>query len=1066
MKTIFIFIIGLFVSLFASAQQKLSTIIYGKVTDSSSNAPISGATIRVLSTGVTLLTKADGSFTTTLQGPDTLVLTHTGYKQASFFVPARPSGALTLRLAPKDKTMEEVIVSTGYQSLPKDRATGSFVAVTNKRYNEQVRVNVLDGLEHIANGVTMLPKTVGGGLGLNIRGVSSFTYALSRPLVILDNFPYDGDLQNINPNDVENITILKDAAAASIWGAKAGNGVIVITTKKSRYNQPVQISLVANTTVTEKPDLFYLRQIPAGDYINLERALFDSGYYNNYIPYPEYYPLSPVITLLNQQKNGHMSAAEADQKINRLRNIDNRNDWLKYIYQRGNNTQYNLNLKGGAPNIAWLLGAGYNKNTTTLGAQTDRINLRWEQTYAPVKKLQLTTSVFFTKTHTSSGRPEYGSISTSSGRLPPYVALADERGAPLPVYTNYRSDFIDTAYSRYLLNWNYYPLTDYRNDYSVSNGSDINATIGGSYKITSWLAMDIKYRYQAQQIETRNLHELESYYTRNLVNSFSQVNRQTGAVTRIVPAGDILDWTQNKLTAQNFRSQLSVNKNWIRHSLNAVLGFEGSKTLGSGNSYRSYGYNPEVLTAGSVDYAYTYPNLLTGANAFIPNPASLKKTDLRFVSFYATAAYSYKARYILSASARRDASNIFGLETNDKWKPLWSAGAGWELSKEKVYKIPTLPYLRLRTTYGYQGNLDPSMVAVTTLKYLDASRYLGTPYARIDKFANPQLKWEQVGMWNTGLDFRLKGNRISGSIEYFTKSMKDLYTLVPIDRTTGLGTASIVKNGGKLKGHGLDVEINSVNLKGRLQWESNFILNYYKDKVKGGVDDANAIYASWLTQGGTVAGYPFTAIFAYKWGGLDPTDGSPMGYLAGVKTKDYNALTGNGTQFKDLVYMGTAFPTIYGSLGNSLQFANLSLDFRISYKLGYYYRRHSVNYTTLFQVGDGHADYTMRWQKPGDEASTIVPSIIYPSNQARDQFYSGSEVLVIKGDHIRFQYVNLGYRFKNLLLKKRANSLQLYFTASNLGVLWRANKEGIDPEYGDMAVPAAQTFSAGIKADF
>ncbi|HEY0176707.1 MAG TPA: SusC/RagA family TonB-linked outer membrane protein, partial [Pedobacter sp.] len=436
---------------------------------------------------------------------------------------------------------------------------------------------------------------------------------------------------------------------------------------------------------------------------------------------------------------------------------------------------------------------------------------------------------------------------------------------------------------------------------------------------------------------------------------------------------------------------------------------------------------------------------------------------------YANGSYTYNGKYMVSLSGRRDASNLFGLNTNDQWNPLWSAGGSWELSREKFWRVAAVSYLRLRATYGFSGNIDPSMSAVTTIAYIGTSLNTPAQQAQFRNYFNPDLTWERSAMMNFGLDFRMAGSRLSGSIEYFNKKGTNLYGNALIDYTGGVGT-SIVKNVASTKGTGVDIELNSLNVSsGKFSWTSNLNASFYKDQVlKYYLSSQQASsYVNESTSISGVEGKPVYSIFAYKWAGLDPANGNPRGYLNGQISTDYAKLTGSAATIKDLNYHGSALPTAYGSVGNTFTYKNFSITARLSYKLGYYFRRTTLKYNSLYSQGTGNADFAQRWQKPGDEVITDVPSMIYPGSSSRDLFYSLSDALVEKGDHIRLQYVNFAYEMNrqqyNFLPFK---TLSIYVNAANLGLLWAANKYHLDPDYraGNVLKPS-KTFSLGLRAN-
>lgn len=1068
MKKVLLIFCLLCLSLTGSAQQQL---VSGKVIASKDSTALPGATVVLKGTGNGITTGTDGTFT--LSGvPDKgiLFVSFLGYTSREVEINTPLSQHLVIALQENSSSLQEVIVSTGYQDIPQERATGSFAQVSSARLNEQVSTDVLSRLEAVANGLTVDRGTNSGGI--MIRGLSTIQ-GPKAPLIVVDNFPYEGDINNLNPNDIENITLLKDAAAASIWGARAGNGVIVITTKKSRYNQPLRLEFNSNVTLADAPSLAGIRQMSTSDFIDVEQMLFGRGYYNSQINSTARPALTPVIEILIQKANGTLSEQEADARINHLRQVDVRDEFSRYMYQRTLNQQYSLNLRGGSASNAWLVAGGYDRNMNELAAGYNRVNLRFQNTLRPVKNLELATGIYLTQSRRTSGKPGYGDVSMVPGRLLyPYASFADEAGTPLAVMKDYRQSFKNETGNGRLLDWNYYPLEDYRHNRTGTELRDILANFGLRYQLPLGLEADLKYQFQHQETTTESLQGEHSYGARDLVNRFTQINPASGAVTHIIPRGGILDISNGFTESHNARGQLNFNRAWDSHSFAALAGGEVRSTNITGKSNRLYGYNEDILTFGKVDYVNRYPSIINGSLAFIPDNTFVSDKLNRFVSLFGNAAYTYKGRYTLSASARQDASNLFGVRANDRWTPLWSSGLGWDISGEPFYKLAFLPFLKLRATYGFSGNVNQNLAAVTTMSYRTSlSAQTLSPTATFSNYANPELTWETAGMFNTGLDFRLKNDVLSGSLEYYRKIGTDLFGRELIDYTSGIGS-SVVRNAASMKGNGFDVELNAgiVNTTS-FSWTAHLNASYYKDEV-------TKYYLS-STRGSSFVGSvpaisgqegkPVYGIYSYRWAGLDPSTGAPQGYLNGEASTDYAALTGPSVLLDDLTYHGSALPTYFGSVGSTVSYRNFSLTARVSYKMGYFFRRRSINYGSLFANSQGHADFANRWQQPGDEALTDVPALYYPVASVRESFYAGAETLVERGDHIRFQYVTASYELRKAnwarLPFERA---QTYLNVSNLGLIWTANRQGLDPDYNlsSFALPPSRAYALGFKVFF
>jgi TonB-linked SusC/RagA family outer membrane protein len=1044
------------------------TNITGQVNNLQTGEPVQGATVRMSKGGQKSASGSDGSFK--IKGRalgDSLIVTHLGFDPYVVFIRS-PADAkdVSIKLRPNLTTLQEVVVATGYQSISKERATGSFTQLNNQKLNEQVSPDIISRLESISSGL-FFDRTTSGTPQIQVRGLSTIN-GPTAPLIVLDNFPYDGDINNINPNDVDNITILKDAAAASIWGTRAGNGVIVITTKKAKFNQPLSVELNASLTVGAKPDLSYIKQMNSGDYIDVEKMLFANGYYSNAISDPGHPFLSPVVELLSAAANGSISAAAANSRIDGMRNLDVRNDFSKYFYQKSSQQQYSVTLKGGVYNQSWLFSSGYDKDISSLNAPYDRINVHFQDTYKPLENLQLGASIFYTKSTSGSGRPGYGDINQGFGNLYPYAQLADANGNALPVAKDYSLSYLSSL-PKGLLDWRYYPLTDYQQSSNTTQLQDININISGQYQLFKFLKINIQYQFERQSSDNNNYQGVNSYAVRNLINSFSQVDG-SGNVTSPVPYGGILNLAEQAVESQNIRGQLNFNKTFGKNDFTALAGAEVRQTNTTGNSSGFFGYDPNTLTFGSIDFTHLYPTYITGASNFIGSDSrSLSQLYNRFVSVFANAAYTYDEKYTLSVSARRDASNLFGVSTNDKWNPLGSVGGSWDISKESFYKADFLPYLRLRATYGISGNVDLSRTAVTTISYLGNSPYTQTPYATYNTYANPDLKWETSAMFNIGLDFRAFNNRLSGSVEYFHKNNKNLFGNAQIDYTAGIGN-TVVKNAASMEGSGADISLTSLNLTGKFKWSTTLNLSFYNDKITQDYLPYSEGYNFVSTQPSIsgVVGRPVYSILSFKSTGLDPANGNPRGYINGQLSEDYASLV-NNSQLSDLVFSGSAIPTKYGNFSNSFSYNQFSLTVNISYKLGYYFRKNSIDYSTLFAYGSGNSDFAKRWQKPGDETHTDVPSLVYPDDVNRDAFYLGSQSLVDKGDNIRLQYINLSYDLtKQQFPRMPFKTVKFYLNASNLGIIWKANKDNIDPDYnyGPNSLKPPVTFAIGVRTSF
>ncbi|QNN44694.1 SusC/RagA family TonB-linked outer membrane protein [Pedobacter roseus] len=1042
-------------------------LVKGQVLSATDSIGISGVTVNILPGNFHTESDAKGNFQFNLPaGEYELNLSHIGYARQKIAIKVTQSVNLNLYLKPSANELKEVVVHTGYQDLPKERSTGSFVSINAKKLNEQFSADVLSRLEAVANGVSVNHRSGAKGK-LMVRGLSTIT-GPGQPLVVLDNFPYQGDLNNINPNDVESITVLKDAAASSIWGSRAGNGVIVITTKKAKAGQSLSIDFSGNFSITQKPDLYALSQMNTADFIAVEQFLYDKGYYNSKINSTAKPPLSPVVELLVANKKGTLSNQDLQVALAKLGEQDTRRDILQSNYQNAIDRQFALSLRAGGKITDWTFNVGYDANTSSLAAQSNRLNLSSYNTIRLYPWLTVDIGLRLTQFKSGNGKAGYNDMRNNANVVYPYLNLADANGNALPVARNYSLSYLNGLNYNLLSDWRYYPLTDYLENDIKQTTRDVLSNFGLNVDVFKGFKASLKYQYELQQLYGRSVFGANSFTARNLVNLFTQITN-TGTAIYKVPKGGLLDETESLLHAQNLRGQLAYSRSFGVHEINVITGTELNENKTKYSASRLFGYNDENTTFSYPDLSNTYPTFVNGTSSFIDKGPTDRQLYLnRFVSYYGNAAYTYKQRYTVSASARKDASNLFGLKTNDKWKPLWSAGLAWNMTNEPFFKVSWVQELKLRASYGYSGNVDQTKTAITTLTGSVISPYTGTVESRFKEFVNPDLRWEQVSTFNLGLDFSILDNRLAGSVEVYKKRATDLYGTSPVDYTA-VPTSILSKNTSAMEAKGFDLLLRSKNIIGKFSWLSDLNFSLYRDKILE-VYQPSLNGSSFVGYGNSIIlakGYPVYSLFSYKWAGLDPQNGNPQGYLNGTVSTNYNAIVGSGTTFNDLVYAGPVFPTVYGNMGNTFSYGDLSLTLRLSYKFGYYFRRASIDYSKLFNDGISHADYALRWQNPGDENLSNVPSMVYPALSNRDSFYTFSETLVEKGDHIRIAYISVSYQLSKQKLKFLPfQSVQLQANAANLGIIWRANKKGLDPDYTVETVPPSKFFSFGLRATF
>jgi TonB-linked SusC/RagA family outer membrane protein len=1066
-------------------EKVISTIksikIGGVITDEK-GGPLSGVTVKIKGSPVSVVTDGEGTYA--IEVPDkgsVLIFSYVGYQTTEQKVSDNTVLNMVLREAVTKMEGFEV-VSTGYQSIPKERVTGSFVVLDSAILNRRVSSNIIDRLDGVTSGLLfngLADKKINPvgydqkNIGINIRGQSSL-YASINPLIVVDNFPYEGDINNINPNDIATITVLKDAAAASIWGANAANGVIVITTKKGRPNEKLSIDFNSNFTISNRPNIFKDRNyLPSKDYLEAEKVLFDVGYYDfDLADQFSMLPVSPGVEIYSNLKAGIITENEAADKLGEFANSDLRNDLYSSFYQRAFLQQYSLNLKGGTGDFTYFFSGGFDKDKSNLVRnETNRTTLNSFNSYKPLKNLELSTAISYSSKNLSQGNAYSLSdlMATGIGNyknnyLYPYARLINDEGSALAVIMNYREAYVNSAINNGFQDWSYRPLQELALADNQTKMNDLLIRLMTKYKLLPHLNIELQYQNERQQIIERNYRDASSFYVRNLVNKFTSFNIENGIANYVFPRGAILETGNYNWWAQNGRGQINFNPVFGKSEINAIAGIELREKKTEGFSRASYGYDDQFGTAiTNLNYNMAYP-INPGGSAYIPAPSgSINGSVTRYLSQYFNGAYVYDKKYVFNISGRRDGANIFGAKTNDKITPLWSAGISWNLSEEEFYEIEWLPVLKLRSTYGFNGNVYYGSA------YL-SGRYSVAPITGAERISietppNPSLRWEKVKNINIGIDFQSKGSRVSGTVEFFQKVGTDLIQPTSIAPQTGFST--VMANTAKTRSSGIDLSLQSKNTNGAFNWTSTLLLSFLKDRLVK--FDAPQTISS-IQNYGEISGIknrPLYGVFSYKWNGIDPANGDPIGLINGVPSKDYAAILNNFNP-DSLIYNGTARPTTFGSFRNDLTFKGFSVSFNITFKLGYVFRRPStpLNYSELLE-SKPHQDYKLRWQRAGDEVNSNVPSLVVQEDRNRSRFYSYSEALVEKADHIRLQDIRFDYSLPNKLIRDSFfKRIQVYSYFNNLGIMWRKNKFGIDPDTYGFGIPNPFSLSFGINAQF
>lgn len=1024
--------------------------IKGQVVDSDGE-PLIGVTVHVAGTDKSTATDIDGNYVLTDVDPNsTLVFSYVGKKP----VERKATSSNSVLILEDDSNVLDDVVVTGYQQISKERATGSFAKLTS----EDLKTKRYDNLSQLLEG-----EVAGFNTQSNlIRGTTTMN-GVTNPLYVIDGFPVEStrydeygylneNIPNINLNEIESITVLKDAAAASIYGARAANGVVVIVTKKAKGNRT---SVSFNTSLTWHPYKFNKNRLTdAADIIDLEREWAatnpnlqgdGAAAYAQSIINDKVYTSQGIQAIVNYYA-GNISKSEMDSRLNQLATQGYRfyDDAAKYAKRDAFYQQYHLAVGRATDNNNFRVSLTYRNNKMNDKFTNDN-------SWAIDLRDQLNITKWLTAHFGSYTYYKKGNMQSFDPMNPGYVYLPYDR-----LRNDDGTNYVSTQESRLgnsdlsiltgygLPNFNICPLDEISRNIRTNN-EFINRTYG---KLDVDLPLNFKYivmfQYEYAYDKTRQLYDKDSYYVRNLVGQYATDDYGTGSATLNVPDGNILFRANQTSKAYTFRQQLNYDNTFAeKHNIVALLGHEVRKTVIDYDNNTLYNYDPDMLSFSLVDQNVlnnTY-GLMGGYGLYARDFTYLRYIDNRFVSFFANAAYTYDNKYMFSASIRWDRSNLWGTGSKYQNKPIWSIGAGWNIDREPWFQVSWVDRLKLRASYGIGGN-----IAKDAAPYMTASYYnnynVGGVYGSVTTRPNPNLRWEKTTTTNVALDFALFANRLNGSIEFYNKMGTDLLANTMGVPTEGFGYTTYAINNGKMRNRGVELTLNGQIVRSAdFDFNASATYSYNKNKVVY-VNVEAPVYFLQLDypEAYPVVGNPYNAIYAYRWAGLS-NQGLPQ-----VLDAEGNPTTSNPSSLDAIVYAGTTEPMHLASLNLNMRYKQFDFSclwlFQGGHKMrntdlpmlnsGYNYSLYSY-VTTLAAV---NKDIANRWRNPGDEAKTDIPAAIFGENPlfsgASRTIYGYADNNVISATNLRLANISLAYNIPAVWLRNVSlSSARVQFNVEN-----------------------------------
>jgi TonB-dependent starch-binding outer membrane protein SusC len=1063
-------------------EESLPIDIRGRVVNDKGD-PVEGVTVTVKGSKAGTSTDINGEFVLkNIDRDATLVFSSVNLETYELKVGGRTSfGTITLKT--KVLQGEEVVVpviSNGYQRISKERATGSYDVIGRETLDKRFVSDISTSMQGLVPGL-QAKENLDGTMNFLIRGTSSL-YVNTQPLLVVDGFPIaNTDFSTINPNDVESITFLKDAAAASIWGARSANGVIVITTKKGKTGrEKMTVEANAFTRVSSMIDLDQvMSQANTTDFINYEKLAYQRELFFT-TPYSASFtnigkPMTLAEELMFANRYGQISTAQMNKGLDSLSQINNRGQLNDYLLRNGINNQYSLSLAGSTEHSRTFGSVLYEtKKDGIVKNGYDRLLLNFNNEFEATRFLVFSfgANVQYRKTESS------GPTISEMQSLSPYETLLDPNGnysVNLNSWNREQQNLLPLNKFPYP-DWSYNLLREVRGR-SVTNELFSARIQGGvTIKIMRGLDFDIKGQYEKIKSETSNFNSDDTWYTRNMVNTYVDYNQVTKVVgTQYLPKGGILKPSSSNQQNWVIRTQLTLSRPiGKKFAINAIAGTETSRNLTTSvTSPWVYGYYPDKNQSAVPPYGYGSSVDLFKTFTATTATATLSGGNTTYgwraekgLSFFGDVGLTYNTKYTLTLSARSDATNYITDDPKLRWAPLWSVGGLWHLYQEKFMENNKfIDRLDVRLTYGGNGNTEKStstkpLVSVST----SPSTSTGTITATIADNGNPLLQWEKTYSTNLGIDFSMFKNKLSGKIDLYNRLGKNIVGTILLPAVTGTTTGKF--NNAEMLNQGIELELGtSLNITKNVRYTTTVTYAYNKNRIQNLYFPS--ILAFQLVDPTTswVQGRPVGAIYSYTYLGM--TDSVP--YVAGPKGVPYtmNAVqlhnTGLGLQF--LNYDGSIIPPHTLGWMNNFGAYGFNLSVLFVGKFGGVFRDPVFNFPTYVGSAKTNVDRFVANVFAGDPNIPNFPKYREPQFYLWDRYVPNLEGLVESSSYIECKEIDLNYDMPRKIARKlQLNGIRLYAQVRDLGLVWSANKNHYNPEWLPGSQRPVTAFTFGINA--
>lgn len=1015
---------------------------------------------------------------------------------------------MKIQLAPDALKLEEVtVVDDGYNRLPRRDMVGAYTTIKA----EDIIIPGYQSIDQMLQGrvagmvVSNSSARVGSNPSIKIRGTSTLLGS-TDPLWVVDGViqpdPIHIDASDaltedmstlignqvswLNPLDIETITVLKDASATAIYGSRASNGVIVITTKKGT-NERVSVRYSGSVSMRERKGYEHYNLMNSLERIQFSKEAYDVGARYASTPLAQTTTYEGLMEMYNKRM---INEAEFARHMQRLETVNT--DWFDLLTRNSLSNSHNLSVSGGTEKVTYNGSMSYSNNQgTEVGNSNDQFTSRINVGIQFNKRLRVTLNM------NGSYRNSNG---YASGVNPSSYALQTSRS--IPAFTeNGEYEYYYMPYNSYPMNSNmlslgYNIFNEMDNSYSKNTNKNFMTSLNVNFKILEWL----NYQFGGSVYQSSNniesyLGEKSSYVEKNYRGYPAGTEEYGSALYKaaMLPVGGQLNTTASQSTSYSMSHKMTMSQTFVeKHRVNLLFGFEMRSVQNSSNTNTVYGYVPErgqmmvaptppsdIVPIGKQPYDWgVYEKIFRYGNGWRKSD----HTDNQ-LSLFGVLAYSFNNIHVLNANFRWDASNRFGQDTNHRFNPTYSFGYSWRVAQQSFIQdnLPWLNQMNLRVTYGIQGNVVNSVSPDLLASYGIGGMLqpYNQYYASISSLPNPYLNWESTKSWNMGADFQLF-HKFTFNLEYYTRQ-SNVILQQNIAEEYGMSTMRL--NGGKLHNHGLEFTFNYTPISRKdlaLTIGFNASKNWNRSDNPEKLVRANlpqySDYLSGSLNRPLKQGFPVSAFWSYSFAGLDPQTGYPKFNLLDVEPSD------DPTNF--MVYSGQSEAYFTGGFNFRLRYKDLSLSTSLSTLLGA--KRRLPNPYNTFSNGKipdpwSNLDRNLndRWKKPGDEKYTIIPALwtsVYedinyklPTSgngnvSNRYDMWAYSDAMVADGSFLRCNNISLSYYLPYKLINTfGAQSLSLSASVSNIFVIASKRWNGFDPELGSSTMPHMYSMSLSVS---